>query len=133
MRRPDASSHEHDAGGEDVGARVDGLAARVLRAHVAGLALDGLVQLVRRRAARRGDERRSRVRDAEVADLHLALERHEQVRRRHVAVHDAERPPLVVGAPVRVVEPAQRLAHDVDAELEGQRHLARASTAAGGR
>ena len=38
-------------------------------------------------------------------------------------MHDPQRPALVVGAAVRVVEALERLAHDMDAELERQRHL----------
>ena len=44
---PGGELPEHDARREDVGARVDRLAARVLGAHVAGLALERLVELVR--------------------------------------------------------------------------------------
>jgi hypothetical protein len=59
-----------------------------------------------------------RARDAEVGDLDLALEREQQVRRAHVAVHDVERPALGVAQAVRVVEPARRLDHHQQREVE---------------
>jgi hypothetical protein len=106
---------EDDAGGEDVGAAVDALAARLLRGHVRGLALE-------RPFGQLGDVGH-RARDAEVAELHLALERHQHVGGRHVAVHDAERVALVVRAAVRVVQRLEHLQHDVEAELRGQPDL----------
>ncbi len=95
---------QDDAGREDVRAVIDVLAARVLRAHVAGLSADGLVVEIARRVG---------ARDAEIADLHLALEADEDVRRGDVAVNEL--------AAVRVVEAAQRLHHHQERELDGQR------------
>ena len=64
-------------------------------------------------------EHAARLGDAEVGDLHLALERQQDVLGRHVAVDDAQRPHLVVAASVRVVEPFRDLGRDVDAQSIG--------------
>ena len=67
-----------------------------------------------------------RARDAEVDQLHRALERDQDVLRRDVAVHDAQRPAVAVGERVRVAEPARRLGDDVAASagLGGRRSRA---------
>ena len=106
--------------GEHVGARVERLAARVLGAHVAGLALERLASALLSHEI-------VRARDAEVAELHLALERDEDVRRRHVAVHDAERRAVLVEAAVRVVEALEDVGDDAERELDGQRDLRRSA------
>ena len=64
-------------------ARASGLAPRLLRRHVRELALE--------RARRREACLPHRPRDAEVGELHLALERHEHVVQRDVAMDEAER------------------------------------------
>ena len=74
---------QDDARREHVGARVERVTARLLGAHVPGLAADHVVGHGRRHVVRAGD--------AEVAQLDLALEADEHVRRRDVAMHDAER------------------------------------------
>ena len=72
-----------DAEREDVGALVDRQAAHLLGRHVPELALDGPHLRARQLARCLGD--------AEVDDLHVAVERHEDVLRRYVAVDEAER------------------------------------------
>ena len=69
------------------------------------------------------------LRDAEVDDLHVAVVADEDVRRRHVAMDDAER--LAVGAAllVRVVQPAAAPTHDRDDVLERHRASALADAA----
>ena len=71
-----------DAEREHVGRRRRRLAERLLGRHVARLAAQAP-------PLERGGERRAR--DPEVEDLHVAVGRQHHVRRRHVAVHDAER------------------------------------------
>ena len=111
---------EDDADREHIGPRIDALVAGVLGAHVPGLALQSVVERLHGRIAR---ERVVRAGDAEVADLHFAVEGEEQVRRRYVAVHDTERLALVTPQAMGVVETAKRLADDVERELERQRDL----------
>ncbi len=104
---------QHDAEREHVGAAIDRAADALLGRHVRRLADEhaglGL------RAAHRGAG------DAEVHDLHVAVVAEEDVRRRDIAVHDAER--LAVGADrfVRVVERAGDGTDDRDHVLE--RHV----------
>ena len=52
-----------------------------------------------------------------------ALERDEDVLRRDVAVHDAQRPAVAVGERVRVAEPARRLGDDVGGQRRAGRPL----------
>ncbi len=78
-------------------ARVEPLAARVLGAHVPGLADDGLLAQILDERVGAGDP--------EVADLHLALEAQEHVGGRDVAVHEAEARAVVAAGAVRIVEP----------------------------
>ena len=104
-RRPVSDLPEHDAQREHVGAVVDLLGGGLLGRHVLDLPLE---------AARAGvRDAAERARDAEVDQLHRALERDEHVLRRDVAVHDAQRAPVAVGERVRVAEPARRLGDDV--------------------
>ncbi len=104
---------EQRAEREEVAARVDGLAARLLGAHVPELALEHLL-------GRGLVDRAARLGDAEVGDLDLALEREEHVLRRHVAVDDAERAHVLVAPAVRVVEALGDLGRDVRAHLHGE-------------
>ncbi len=104
---------------EEVAARIDAFATRLLGAHVAELAL----QLLRPRVLGRVLDRAPCLGDAEVGDFDLALEREEHVLRRHVAVHDAERPHLLVAPPVRVVEALRDLGRYVHAHVDRQRDL----------
>jgi len=67
--------------------------------------------------------------DAEVAQPHLTLERHEHVGRGHVAVDDAQRLSGRVALAVGVVEAAQHLAHDEDRELRREPDLGLAQRA----
>ena len=83
----------------------DLLGARGLRGQVAVLALD--------HARVRRLELRRRLGEAEVRQLDLAVPRHEDVRRRDVAVDDADRAPrLRVGEVVRVRQALEDLAQD---------------------
>ena len=68
---------------EQIAARVDRLPARLLGRHEVGVALD--------HADLRAADAVVRLHDAEVGQLHLAGERHEDVARRDVAVNDPER------------------------------------------
>ena len=83
MRPPGEDLPEDDPERVEVAPPVDVLAARLLGRHVAELALEDALLL--------GEE--ARARDAEVGDLHRALEREEDVLRAHVAVDDVERLP----------------------------------------
>ena len=106
---------EHDAAREHVAAPIDRNAADLLGRHVAELALEDaglrLVALVRG------------LRDAEVDDLDLALERHEDVLRRHVAVDEVELAAGLIALVVRVVEALTQL-HDDEARLRDRHRLA---------
>jgi hypothetical protein len=92
----------------------------VLGAHVAELALE----LARARVLDAGRlEHAHRLRDAEVGDLHLALEREEDVLRRHVEVDDVEGLVLLVAPAMRVVETLRDLGGDVHRHLDRDLHL----------
>ena len=88
---------EHAAEREDVAPAIDGAARDLLGRHVRDLALElpGARLLV---------ELAERLRDAEVADLRDAVGGDEDVVRGDVAMHDAERAPVVVVELVRGVE-----------------------------
>ena len=96
---------ENDAGGVEIGAAVDLLAARLLGRHVADLAVDdpgrGLLDLQGGR------------RQPEVGQPHLAAVREQHVRRRDVPVHQ-----LDVAEVVRVVEAARHLARQVGGDVD---------------
>ena len=102
----------HDDGRrEDVGARVERLAPRLLGRHVRPFAHDALRPV--RAAIDRGRGPVGRgARDAEVGDLHLAAPGQQDVRRRDVAVHDPPR--------VRGVEPLAHLHGHVHGRAHGQ-------------
>ncbi len=85
-------------------AAIDRAAHRLLGRHVADLALE----LTGIRAAI--DERRQK--NSEVAELHFAGATDEHVAGRHVAMHDAERAPLLVVRTVSEVERAQHFVRD---------------------
>ena len=90
----------HDDGRrEEIGARVERLAARLLGRHVRPLPHDALGAVAAPHG--RGAAVGGGARDAEVGDLHLARARQQDVRRRDVAVHDPAR--------VREVEPFAHL------------------------
>ena len=102
-RRPLTSSNRIGADGEDVAAPI-GAARELLRRHVVGAPLEHAGLGLERRVARLGD--------AEVDDLGLPVEGHEDVVRADVAVHEAERLAVEVGELVRVVERRQHVAQD---------------------
>ena len=102
---------------EDVGARVDRLAARLLGRHVRELALE------QARLRLRGAERARRLGDAEVDQLDRAVVGDEHVLRRDVAVHEAERLAVGADARVRVVQPGQRVGDDAAGEPERRARL----------
>ncbi|HSN30072.1 MAG TPA: hypothetical protein VLT45_27485 [Kofleriaceae bacterium] len=93
-----------DAEPEQVRARIDPLAARLLGRHVRQLALD------------RPDGRLRRgqrvLRDAEVHQLDATVVHPEDVLRRHVAVHDIQRPAVVVRESVRVDQRREHVGDD---------------------
>ncbi len=107
---------EHDADGEDVGSPVDALGQKLLGRHVANLAFDD----PRIRFVTRVLE----LRDAEIQNAYFALDRNEDVVRRHVAMHDAERRPVVIRELVGVMQTVQRFAKDAQVRRERQRHTA---------
>jgi hypothetical protein len=92
---------EHDAEREQIATAIDRRAAALLGRQVADLSLH------------RSGSRLARavlgLRDTEVDDLHRALVADHQVRRRHVAVHDAERTPVHAVALVRVMQAGGRV------------------------
>jgi hypothetical protein len=98
---------EHDAARKDVGAAVDFTARDLLGRHVEGTPENA----ARIRHRRRGD-----FRDAEVEQLDRAVVEQPDVRRLHVAVHDA----LLVG----VMQAGQELGDDVELLHERQRRPA---------
>jgi hypothetical protein len=102
---------QHGSGRVDVALGVDLLAARLLGRHVRELALDHT----------RVIDGRARPGDAEVRDLHLALERHEDVLRRDVAVDDVQQLHFRIPPPMRVVETLGDLAHHVGGDLDRER------------
>ena len=111
---------EHDARREQIAARSDRLSPRLLRAHVADL------------AAQHAGARRlapDRFRDAEVEQLHGALGGDDDVGRRDVPMHEADRATARVGLAMRVVETAQHLRDDEggDAGRRTNRPLPRAA------
>ena len=99
LERAAAREHlvEHRAEREDVGARVDGLAARLLRRHVGGRAEHdsgprGAISRQRGgRPGARGAGHRRQLREAEVEHLDLARRREHDVGRLDVAVDDPRR------------------------------------------
>ena len=101
-RRRAAGDHlaQHHAEAEHVGARVAGLAARLLGRHVG-------------RGPARGRLAAEHLRQAEVEDLHLAVVAEEHVPRRHVAMDHAEG--------VRVGEAAAHLDRDPDRLTDRER------------
>ena len=111
---------EDDAAAEHVAAAVDRQAADLLGRHVAELALEdarlGLAALA------------SGLGDAEVDDLDLALERHQDVLRGHVAVDERQLAPGLVALVVRVVEALAHL-HDHEARLRDGHRLAAVAAA----
>ena len=112
-RLPGRQLEQHDPHGEDVAARVDDLAASLLGRHVRDLAL----QLPALRLHRR---LRVALGDAEIDDLHVAREGHDDVLRRDVAMDDVERRAVEIALLVGVGEAARDPEHDRDGVLEGE-------------
>jgi len=106
---------QDDAAGEDVGAPIDRQAAHLLGRHVPELALEDAGLGLGALAGRLGD--------AEVDQLHLALERDEDVLRADVAVDEVELAAGLVALVVRVVEALADL-HDDEAGLRHRHRLA---------
>jgi hypothetical protein len=102
---------EHDRERVHVGPTIDLAPARLLRRHVAELALE---------RARRGPVDGVDLGDAEVDELHVALVREEHVVGAHVAMHHAERATLIVADLVGGVEARGDLHRDEDRELGRQ-------------
>ena len=104
MEQPLDREHlvHHDGEREHVAAAIERLAEDLLGRHVRVLALD--------RAGARPRVRAARLRDAEVEQLHGAVGAHHDVRRRHVAVDDAEQRAVGAARLVRGVQALARLA-----------------------
>ena len=107
---------EHGAEREDVRASIDDLAAHLLRCHVSGGAGDersrGLGWTFLRRVTPAAPEV-VQCREAEIEDLHAAVQREEDVLRLQVAMHDA--------ACVRGAKPPGHLERDVERRVHRQR------------
>ena len=101
---------EHRAEREDVAAEVERLALHLLGRHVRDLALDDADLGAPLLGHRLGD--------AEVEDLADAVEADDDVRRRDVAVHEAERLVAPVGGAVRVLEPLGDVGRDAHGDGE---------------
>ncbi len=110
----------HDAERVHVAAPVDAAPLRLLGRHVRDLALDGLfgVSVVPAivHVAQVLEATPSRARDPEVEDLHLTLVADHHVVRADVAVHDAERLPVVVGLAVRVGQRRRHLVREIGSD-----------------
>ncbi len=106
---------ENGAEGEDVRAPIELVSFHLLRRHVRRLALDLPGVRVGRAAAHR-------FRDAEVHDLHDAVEGHEDVLRRRIAVDERKKIARFVAQLVRSVQTGRRLADDANGD--GQRDAA---------
>ena len=109
-----------DSHGEDVGAAVQGQAPHLLGRHIAELALEDASLGLGRLAHRLGD--------AEVHQLHLSLERDEDVLGADVAVDQVHLPAGVVPLVMGVVQPLADL-HDDEGGLGDGHDLAHGSTA----
>ena len=109
----EALAREHlpknDPHAKDVGPAIDDVAARLLRRHIGDFALQDS-DLCRRFSGRRFG-------DAEVDDLHFAVVSDEDVVRADVAMNDAERRAVVIRELVRVVQPRERVGHDLGRDV----------------
>jgi hypothetical protein len=114
---------EHHAHGEQIDAPIERPARDLLGCHVRDLPLH--------EAGLRLTPLPGRFRDAEVEDLHLAVERHHHVVRRHVTMHDRDRLPVVVGELVRVVKADERLRQHVGRDRKRHRGRSRRALADG--
>jgi hypothetical protein len=91
----------HDAERIEIGSTVDVLSPRrIFRRHVADLAFQHAGERLAGLAGSLGDTK--------VGDAHAAIEPHQEIAGRHVAMDDFERFPLVVAERVRSVEPFGR-------------------------
>ena len=113
MERIDAGEHfvKGDPDGEDVGALVQPLRQRLLRAHVDELPFD--------HPGFGFDRAQLRLRDSEVDDLHVAAVRNEDVLRVEIAMHQVQRSAGHVGQVVRVGSPVADLLRQAAAQLGG--------------
>ncbi|HEY2744561.1 MAG TPA: hypothetical protein VGL86_08055 [Polyangia bacterium] len=100
---------QDDPRGEDVAARIDRRACRLLGRHVRELAFDDAFFFLHV----------ARARDAEVDQLHHPVPRDQDVLRRDVAMDDAERLAVFVGLAMRVVERLGDLLAEIRAQAEG--------------
>ena len=121
---PPAHQHlgQHDADREQIAAPVEHAAGHLLGRHVAVLALERAGLGLRLALLR--------VRDAEVAQLHVAALGNEDVRRRDVAVDDLHRAPFHVARVVRVVQRLEHLHDDEHRDVAAARSRASARTCA---
>jgi hypothetical protein len=100
---------QHDARREHVDAAVRRLSAQLFRGGVADLTLE-LAGSTLLGITRLGD--------AEVEQLDAPVVRHEQVRWTDVAVYEVQRPTIVVGKLVHIVQTGERFRKDVQAQRE---------------
>ena len=108
---------QHHAEREQIRSPVQLLKSQVLGRHVADVALEHADARLLDVVARLGD--------AEVGDAHQAVETDEQIFRRDVAMHDAQRRALRRDQLVRGVQAARRLRQHRHAERDRQQLLAR--------
>ena len=102
---------EHRPGREQIAPRVERLSARLLRGHVRDLALELA-------ALRLLADARVALGDAEVDDLHVTRERHDDVLRGDVPVDDPEVRAVEIALVVRVREAGAHAEHDREGVLE---------------
>ena len=112
---------QNDADRKQIAARIDFRAHHLLGGHVADLALElpGIGTAVDELAAH----------DAEITELDLTRAAKQHVARRHVAMHDTERPPVLVMSIVREGEAAQHLVGDVQGDAARKSLAARGNRA----
>ena len=103
---------QHDTGREDVRPFVRDLEIRLLRTHVLRLAGDLLTLLVLQEPTRLGD--------AEVGQLHVALEGDHDVLGAHIPVDDTEEISIPIGLGMGVGQPTSHTRNNEHRQLDGQ-------------
>ena len=110
QRSPHEELCRNDASREEVGSLVDLAARHLLRCEVAEFAVGA-----RRGVGLEGIDLGAR--NAEVGDLHIAVDRDQHIRRADVPMHYPKRAPVLIGRAVHGVQAVQYLAHYIDYEI----------------